>query len=65
MELDRMQEMAGSEEITDGELAGLSVLETFDVDRLKTLIEKVVVYGGDAIEIVWKVKNPFDSEVSV
>ena len=65
MELDRMQEMAGSEEITDGELAGLSVLETFDVDRLKTLIEKVVVYGEDAIEIVWKVRNPFDSEVSV
>lgn len=65
MELDLMQEMAGSEEITDGELAGLSVLETFDVDRLKTLIEKVVVYGEDAMEIVWKVRNPFDSEVSV
>ncbi len=65
MELDRMQEMAGSEEVTDEELAGLSVLETFDVDRLKALIEKVVVYSGDAIEIVWKVRNPFDSEVSV
>ena len=65
MELDRMQEMAGSEEVTDEELAGLSVLETFDKDRLKTLIEKVAVYGEDAIEIVWKVKNPFGSEVSV
>ena len=65
MELDRMQEMAGSEEIPDEELAGLSVLETFDVDRLKALIEKVVVYEEDAIEIVWKVRNPFDSEVSV
>ncbi len=65
MELDRMQEMAGSEEITDGELAGLSMLETFDVDRLKALIEKVVVYEEDAMEIVWKVRNPFDSEVSV
>ena len=65
MELDRMQEMAGSEEIPDEELAGLSVLETFDKDRLKTLIEKVVVYGEDAIEIVWKVQNPFDTEVSV
>lgn len=48
-----------------GRLAGLSVLETFDVDRLKALIEKVAVYGEDAIEIVWKVKNPFGSEVSV
>ena len=65
MELDRMQEMAGSEEITDGELAGLSVRKAFDVDRLKTLIEKAVVYSGDAIEIVWKVRNPFDREVSV
>lgn len=64
-ELDRMQEMADPEEITDGELEGLSVLDTFDVDRLKALIEKVVVYGEDAIEIVWKVRNPFESEVSV
>lgn len=65
VELERMQEMADSEEVTDEELSGLSVLDTFDVDRLKALIEKVVVYGDDAIEIVWKVKNPFDSEVSV
>ena len=65
MELERMQEMADPEGITDEELAGLSMLETFDVDRLKALIEKVAVYGEDAIEIVWKVKNPFGSEVSV
>ena len=65
MELDRMQELADPEEITDGELEGLSVLDTFDVDRLKTLIDKVVVYGEDAIEIVWKVRNPFESGVSV
>ena len=64
-ELDRMQELTDPEEITDGELEGLSVLDTFDVDRLKTLIDKVVVYGEDAIEIVWKVRNPFESEVSV
>lgn len=65
VELDRMQEMADPEGITDEELVGLSVLETFDVDRLKALIDKVVVYGEDAIEIVWKVRNPFESEVSV
>lgn len=28
------------------------------------LIEKVVVYGEDAMEIVWKVRNPFEGEVS-
>ena len=57
-----MQEMAGPEEIMDVELAGRFVLETFDVDRLKGLIEKAVVYGDDVIEVVW---NAFDSEVSV
>ena len=63
-ELDRMQELTDPEEITDGELEGLSVLDTFDVDRLKTLIDKVVVYGEDAIEIVWKVGNPFQAEIT-
>ena len=48
----------------DVELAGRFVLETFDVDRLKAP-SKVVVYDEDAIEIVWKVRNPFESEVSV
>ena len=43
----------------------LSELEIFDKDRLKGLIEKVVVYGEDAMEIVWKVRSPFDSKVSV
>lgn len=54
-----MQEASGSEEIPDKELAGLSELEFFDKDKLKVLIEKVVVYGEDAMEIVWKVENPF------
>ncbi len=58
-ELDRMQEVSGPEEISDEELTGLSELEVFDKDRLKTLIEKVVVYGEDAMEIVWKVRSPF------
>ncbi len=63
-ELDRTQEISCSEEIPDRELAELSELETFDKDRLKTLIEKVIVYGKDAMEIVWKVENPFKAENS-
>ena len=51
-------------EIPDGELAKLSVLESFDKDRLKVLIDKVIVYGSDAIEIVWKVGNPFRTETT-
>lgn len=59
-----MREAAGSEEVADEELAGFSVLDVFDRERLKMLIEKVVVYGEDAMEIVWKVRNLFEGEVS-
>ena len=61
-ELDSMQTVSNIGEIPDGELAELSVLESFDKDRLKTLIDKVIVYGADAIEIVWKMENPFSAE---
>ena len=56
-----MQTVSKLEEIPDTELAELSVLEFFDKKRLKALIDKVVVYGADAIEIVWKVGNPFQT----
>ena len=62
-ELNSMQTVSKPEEIPDGELAELSVLESFDKDRLKMLIDKVIVYGADAIEIVWKVGNPFNAEI--
>lgn len=52
------------EELPDRELAELSVLESFDKDRFKMLIDRVVVYGEDAIEIVWKVGNPFQTEIT-
>lgn len=64
-ELDSMQTISVTEEIPDKELAELSVLESFDKDRLKTLIDKVIVYGEDAIEIVWKVGNPFQAEITI
>jgi len=63
-ELDGMQTVPETEEIPDEELAELSVLESFDKDRLKVLIDKVIVYGEDAIEIVWKVGNPFQTEIT-
>ena len=40
------------EEIPDEELAEFFVLESFDKDRLKMLIDKVIVYGSDASIIV-------------
>ena len=44
-ELNSMQTVSKPEEIPDTELAELSVLESFDKERLKALIDKVIVYG--------------------
>ncbi|MEY8392371.1 hypothetical protein AALA98_13590 [Lachnospiraceae bacterium 45-W7] len=55
----RLQAASEPEEIPDEKLAEFSALESFDKDRLKTLIDKVIVYWADAIEIVWKVDDLF------
>ena len=60
----RLQVASEPEEIPDEKLAEFSALESFDKDRLKILIDKVIVYGADAIEIVWKVGNPFKAEIN-
>lgn len=62
-ELNNMQAATNTEEIPDNELAELSELEVFDKDKLKVLIDRVIVYGADAVEIVWKVDNPFEDEL--
>ena len=58
-ELDVMMKMEASEEIQEEELSELSVLETFDKEKIQILVEKVFVYSSDAIEIVWKTSNLF------
>lgn len=60
----RLQAASEPEEIPDEKLAEFSALESFDKDRLKILIDKVIDYGADAIEIVWKVGNPFKAEIN-
>ena len=59
-ELDAMMKMEAAEEIQEEELSELSVLETFDKEKIQILVEKVFVYSSDAIEIVWKTSNPFE-----
>lgn len=59
-ELDAMVKTEAAEEIQEEELSELSVLETFDKEKIQILVEKVFVYGSDAIEIVWKTSNPFE-----
>ncbi len=60
-----MQTVSVQEELLDKELEELSVSESFNKDRLKMLIDKVVVYGEDDIQIVWKMGNTFQAEISI
>lgn len=46
------------------ELEGLLSLETFDKDKLITVIDSVQVYSGERIEIVWKMNDGFFSEAA-
>jgi len=48
----------------EAELESLASLETFDKDRLLTVIESVQVYSEERIEIVWKMNDGFFSEVA-
>ncbi len=48
----------------EAELEVLSSLETFDKDRLLTVIDSVLVYSEERIEIIWKMNDGFFSEVA-
>ena len=43
----------------EAELEGLASLETFDKDKLATVIDSVQVYSEERIEIVWKMDDWF------
>lgn len=45
------------------ELESLLSLETFDKDKLVTVIDSVQVYNEERIEIVWKMDDGFFSKV--
>lgn len=45
-------------------LEGLVSLDTFDKDRLVTVIESVQVYSEERIEIVWKMDDCFFREIA-
>ena len=46
------------------ELEGLVSLETFDKDKLVTVIDSVQVYSEERIEIVWKMDDLFFREIA-
>ena len=46
----------------EAELECLAELETFDKGKLATVIDRVLVYSEERIEIVWKMDDWFFSE---
>lgn len=48
----------------EAELEGLALLETFDKDKLVTVIDSVQVYSEERIEIVWKMDDCFFREIA-
>ena len=46
------------------ELEGLAVLDIFDKEKLATLIDRVLVYSEERIEIIWKMNDPFFKEMA-
>ena len=48
----------------EAELEGLLSLETFDKDKLLTVIESVQVYSEERIEIVWKMDDGFFKKIA-
>ncbi|HBI62716.1 MAG TPA: hypothetical protein DDY31_16175 [Lachnospiraceae bacterium] len=47
----------------EAELEGLASLDTFDKGKLATVIDSVVVYSEERIEIVWKMDDWFFGEI--
>lgn len=48
----------------EAELEGLTSLDTFDKGKLAIVIDRVMVYSEERIEIVWKMDDWFFSEVA-
>ncbi len=48
----------------EAELEGLLALESFDKDKLLTVIESVLVYSEERIEIIWKMDDGFFREAA-
>ena len=48
----------------EAELECLSSLETFDKDKLLTVIDSIQVYSEERIEIVWKMNDGFFTEIA-
>ncbi len=48
----------------EAELEGLASLDTFDKEKLAAVIDSVLVYSEERIEIVWKMDDGFFAEIA-
>ena len=48
----------------DAELECLAILETFDKGKLAIVIDRVLVYSEERIEIIWKMDDWFFKETA-
>ena len=57
-DFDRRLEKARQDDIqsikTSDAISDIKGIQTFDKERLKKVIDRVVVYGAEKIEIIWK-----------
>ncbi|MCM1193894.1 MAG: recombinase family protein [Acetatifactor muris] len=60
----RIREQALHMEEREAELEGLLSLGMFDKDKLLTVIDRVLVYSEERIEIIWKMNDGFFSETA-
>ena len=48
----------------EAELEGFALLDTFDTGKLATVIDRVLVYSKERIEIIWKMDDWFFKETA-
>ena len=63
-EIEQIKERVLHMKERDAQLAGLTSLDTFDKEKLAAVIDSVVVYSEERIEIVWKMDDWFFSEMA-
>lgn len=63
-EIEQIKERVLHMKEREAELEGLASLDTFDKEKLATVIDSVVVYNEERIEIVWKMDDCFFGEIA-
>lgn len=63
-EIEQIKERVLHVKEREAELEGLASLDTFDKEKLAAVIDSVVVYSEERIEIVWRMDDCFFGEIA-